>query len=372
MSEQIKVCLVQYIFNKAFYVPASNLENTLSSFTNLTVINGILENLELDNENVKKIEVGHKTSNNFFLAVFRYLYLQLRMIVTIFKISDDFDILILFMEQGDVLYALLGKLLRKKVYWHLPSDSKKSAYFINKHRLIATISDQFQKLNFIFVDRIVLYSPNLIKEWNIGKYKEKIVFAHAHFMDLNRFTIKKKIEERDAIIGYFGRLSHEKGIINFVKSIRMVPKNLKLKYIIIGVGDLKDSVLEYINNNKLNNVKVMGWVDDSEIPDYLNEFKLVVLPSYTEGFPFTMLESIACGTPVLATPVGAIPDILIDGVTGFIMRDNDPETISENLVRVLQYPTIDNVVNKSYNLVKNEFNLEQAVKKWENILENDR
>jgi glycosyltransferase involved in cell wall biosynthesis len=113
----------------------------------------------------------------------------------------------------------------------------------------------------------------------------------------------------------------------------------------------------------------MGWVDDSEIPKYLNEFKLIVLPSYTEGLPNTMLESIACGTPVLGNSVGAIPDILIDGETGFIMDDNDPATIKDNLVRALQYPAIDKIVDNAYDLVKNEFNLETTVKKWENILE---
>lgn len=144
---------------------------------------------------------------------------------------------------------------------------------------------------------------------------------------------------------------------------------MKVNFIIIGTGDLKDSIIEYVNKNKLNNVKIMGWVDDSEIPKYLNEFKLIVLPSYTEGLPNTMLESIACGTPVLGNSVGAIPDVLIDGETGFIMTDNDPTTIKDNLVRALKYPAIDKIVDNAYDLVKNEFNLETTVKKWESILD---
>jgi len=61
-------------------------------------------------------------------------------------------------------------------------------------------------------------------------------------------------------------------------------------------------------------------VDHQELTGYLNEFKVLILPSYTEGLPGVILEAMACGTPVLITGVGSIPDIIDDHVNGFLLR----------------------------------------------------
>ncbi len=105
---------------------------------------------------------------------------------------------------------------------------------------------------------------------------------------------------------------------------------------IIGDGDLKSNVNKYLSQNGLeNNVKLVGWSSHEDLPKYLNSLKLLVIPSYTEGLPNIMLEGMACGTPVLATGVGAIPDIINDEKTGFIMENNSPECIAKKTFSAL-------------------------------------
>jgi glycosyltransferase involved in cell wall biosynthesis len=116
-------------------------------------------------------------------------------------------------------------------------------------------------------------------------------------------------------------------------------------------------------------MELTGWIPHDELPDYLNELKLLILPSYTEGLPNIMLEAMACGTPVLATPVGAIPDVIKEGRTGFIMENNSPGCIAENMMRALEYPDLDRIVENARELVKKEFTYGAAVERYRKILE---
>jgi len=79
------------------------------------------------------------------------------------------------------------------------------------------------------------------------------------------------------------------------------------------------------NNGLITRVDIPGWISQVDLAKYLNTLRLLVLPSSTEGLPNILLEAIACGTPVVSTPVGAIPDIIQDDENGFIMDNNSPD-----------------------------------------------
>ena len=82
-----------------------------------------------------------------------------------------------------------------------------------------------------------------------------------------------------------------------------------------------------------------------------------------------MLEAMGCGTPVLATPVGAIPDVIIDGKTGFIMENNSPECIAENVIRALNSPDLERIAENGRRFVEENFSFEKTVENWKRILQ---
>lgn len=82
-----------------------------------------------------------------------------------------------------------------------------------------------------------------------------------------------------------------------------------------------------------------------------------------------MLEAMACGTSVLATPVGAIPDVIINGKTEFIMENNSPECIAANVVRALSSPDLDQIAKAGRRFVEENFSFEKTVENWKRILQ---
>jgi len=318
---------------------------------------------------VKIYRIDHTSGSNIFTKAIRYAITQIKISQKIIKTSPNIQYFIFFVGGPSLLLPMLvSKILRKKVVLNLAGsdiDSIKAKSFI----LAAPIKIMV-KLNFMFSNFIIIYAASIIDQYHLVPYKSKVRVAHKHFLDFQKMRITKPLNERVTIIGYIGRLSEEKGIINFIKAIPLILKQGDtVQLLIAGDGNLLEQVKKYLNvNNFVDNVKLIHWISHDEIPAYLNQLKLIVLPSYTEGLPNIMLEAMACGTPVLTTSVGAIPDFVTDSETGFIMENNSPECIAFNVSRALNHPQLEHIVQKARCLVEHEFTFEKAVEGYRKIL----
>jgi glycosyltransferase involved in cell wall biosynthesis len=227
---------------------------------------------------------------------------------------------------------------------------------------------------YVHADHIVLYSPYLITEFHLEPFREKILFAHEHFINLDRFMTNTSLQNRPPIIGFIGRISEEKGVNNFVRALCDIHAVCRdVQFFIGGDGPQIDEVKSLIIGENLGGlVELSGWIAHDDIPAYLNRIKLLVVPSYTEGLPNIVLEAMACGTPVLATPVGGIPDIIEDAKTGFLMENNSPECITKNVVRALGSPDLERIADTALDFVQNNYSFDQTFKQWKSIIHNFR
>ena len=356
---------------KAGVPPLSNLIDILSSFSNdLYVITGNAWGDLSKGDKVHIYLMEHKQERNIFIKIMKYVRANLKISYKLAKLSNV-DLWFFFMGERPLLIPMLAaKLLRKKIIF-VSSGSLVKFTEVQKSILDVIVKNIIEPINHTLANKIVIYSERLINEPDLEKYRNKILIAHRHFLNFNKFKMKKKFNERDNLVGYIGRLSEEKGTMDFVKAIpKILERENKIKIVIGGDGQLRDKIERFLDEENLNDkVKLTGWIPHDELPDYLNELKLVVLPSYTEGLPNVMLEAMACGTPVLAAPVGMIPDVIKDGETGFIMKNNSPACIAENVERVLNHPALDEIIKNARKLVEKEFTYAAAVERYKKILE---
>lgn len=329
--------------------------------------------------NVRNDPLTSRPKQSLLSRAAKYVTAQLKMSYRLAKIAPEADMVIFFIGGSGLFFPMLTAKLRGKKTILVASASgavcSRNIYGKSLGGIGGLITygivSVLERLNYRLCDNIVVYSPILVQEFGLEKYKHKISIAHRHFVDFDKFKVQKPLNERDNLVGYIGRLSQEKGILNFIEAIpNLVGREDSVEILIGGEGQLGTKVIQYLDENKLNTkVKYVGWIPHDELPNYLNELKLLVVPSYTESGPTIAFEAMACGTPVLGTPVGLMADMLNDGETGFIMGNNSPECITENIVRAINHPNLEQIARNARALAEREFTYEKAVAEYRNILE---
>jgi glycosyltransferase involved in cell wall biosynthesis len=367
-----KICLVSVFFHKAFFIPLSNIREIIVEI-NPDSNSIIVASSELADKMIFDFEkddvIIYKNQINPIFRVINYIDLNLKISWKILLKSKDVDSFLFFMETGLPLPMIIAKLRKKRIIWLLPSSLRK--FMEHHHDFLYLCLIPLHLLSYNLADKIIVYSPNLIKEWKIQNYSDKISIAPHHFININKFTVLTPFSDRPLLVGYIGRLSEEKGVQNFVKALPSFLSNRKdLSMLIGGDGPLKEAIDITLDNEGLTaRVDLPGWISQEDLPEYLNKLRLLVLPSYTEGLPNIMLQAMTCGTPVLATPVGAIPDIIKDSETGFIMENNSPGCIAENIIRALENPNLEKIAIHGKRRVDKEFTFRSTLERWKIILD---
>jgi glycosyltransferase involved in cell wall biosynthesis len=135
------------------------------------------------------------------------------------------------------------------------------------------------------------------------------------------------------------------------------------KLIVIGKGE----EYQVIKKIAKPNIEILGYQKDEVLKDFMQRAKAFVYAA-VEDFGIVPVEAMACGTPVIATPVGAIPDIIRDGETGFIIRDNTPKCIAKNIKRTLNHSKLDMISKNGLVLIKHRFTYDVAVGRYKRVL----
>ena len=373
----MKICLT------AFYTPygdnpLTRLSDLLHIFEPLVEEIFVLTDVNRGvhaNKKVHYINIKYTTNSRLMLAkIVRQLVAQLTISWHLLRISRQIELVILGISTHSLIIPIvLAKLRKKKTVLLLgtPSTEVLIRGFGVRGFVLTRIYELVEQLSYSLCHTIVVNSTELLEQPQLSKYKSKAypLACPFRFIDTNLFKIIKPLKQRAKQIGFVGRLSEEKGVANLIKAVPLVLDGQKdLEFIIIGDGPQNEEITEMVEKDNLSGVvKFTRWVPHDELPEHLNEMQLLVLPSLTEGLPTIALEAMACGTPVLATSVGGVPELIKDRETGFILENNSPQTIAQGIIRALSYPNIDGIVRNAHILIENEYTYEATTDRFRNL-----
>ncbi len=319
------------------------------------------------------------TSQPVLMRIPKFVILQLKMAYRLVQIASKIDVVFLGAGASTLfLPALAAKLMRKKIVSLRPgTDSlqktsevtyQKTLFGMGKHVFLPIIGI-LERLNYSLSDKIVVFRSDVTVKI-LEKYREKLLLGGSRFfVDITSFKMEQDPSKRGNIVGYIGRFEEIKGVMNFIKAIPMVLEKTSINFILGGDGSLRSEIEKQIKDANLGaRVTLTEWIPHDRLPQYLNRMKLLVIPSHTEVGPNLLFEAMACATPVLSWPIGVIPDVIREGETGFIMENNSPECIAQNIIRALSFPRLDQIARAARQLIEREYTYEAAVDRYRRIL----
>jgi glycosyltransferase involved in cell wall biosynthesis len=136
---------------------------------------------------------------------------------------------------------------------------------------------------------------------------------------------------------FLGNLMQRKGIFDLLQAVARLPAELPpWRLTVAGGGEVERCQALAAELGIADRVRFAGWVDQARARSLLAEADMLVLPSYDEGLPLVILEALGMGTPVVCTPVGAIPEVLEDLRTALFVRPGSPQDLSRKLQLLLE------------------------------------
>jgi glycosyltransferase involved in cell wall biosynthesis len=224
--------------------------------------------------------------------------------------------IILTLQEGDSISHITGRLRIKIVFPIYKAIFKKASVV----QVISTFLGQFAKD--MGYDREVEVIPNAVDT--------KIFSTKVSADTLNDLKEKFSKKEGDVFLITTSRLVPKNGVADVIEALTYLPENYK--FLVLGVGPLEDELEAQVKKLGLENqVKFLGQIGYSEIPQYLQISDIFIRPSLSEGMGNSFIEAMAAGVPVVATAVGGITDFLHDRWTGVVCKVNDPKDVAEKV-----------------------------------------
>lgn len=262
-------------------------------------------------------------------------------------------------------FVVISKILRKKIVFHIHG----AEFMIFYYQEGGYIKKFFIRKIICLADKVIVLSGQWKEDIEkiIGVRKKiKVVLNPAAVPQLKAGS-EISSNTNNLKILFMGRLEERKGVYDLIKSAsKVITQEQNIKFVLCGDGEI-EKVKKFIAERELAKYfDIPGWITDKK--KYFLEADIYILPSYNEGLPMSILEAASYGLPIISTPVGGIPEVVEDGLNGFLINPGDIETIVKRILTLIGSPELRNRMGQyAYNKMKNKFDVNIIVKQLDNI-----
>lgn len=250
-------------------------------------------------------------------------------------------------------------------------------FFVNFKEAFTVLNIQ-KKIQLLFKngEAFIALSKDMKQDLiKIGCPQKKIEIVDVG-IDLAKFPFKLRKKGDTVKFLIVARFSEEKGIEYLIKAFALCKKkheNIRLD--IIGAGSLQKSIEQLISMLKLSeDVKILGYYPYNKLPEAYSTHDVFVHPSVEikdgkkDEFSTTMKEAMATGMPMISTRHAGIPEVIKDGVNGFLVNERDEVDLANKMNFIIEHPDIwSNVSIAGRRTVEEEYDVNKQVRKIEEI-----
>jgi glycosyltransferase involved in cell wall biosynthesis len=237
-----------------------------------------------------------------------------------------------------------------------------------------------EKLTAIFKDKIICISKldyDIAK--NRLKIKEKKLTLIYHGIKPINFLSQEEAREKlsqitnyklqitNFAIGTIGNLYKTKGLEYLIEAINILKSQFPISLIIIGEGAERKNLEELIKKYGLEkNVFLAGSIKNAA--EILPAIDIYVNSSVKEGFPYSILEAMSAGLPIVATKVGGIPEMITDGKNGLLVEPKNPKGLAEKIKTLIENKELRNTLSQqAQKNVKEKFGIGEMIEKTKEV-----
>ena len=184
------------------------------------------------------------------------------------------------------------------------------------------------------------YQKNILIDMGIAP--EKLTTVH-NFIDAEHIPVNF---EKENYILYFGRIEKEKGIDTLLEAMSKIKKNTRLVF--MGDGGYSNHLVKTIEKNNFKNIDFIGFKTGRELISVIMNASIVIVPSiWYEPFGYTVVEAMACGTPVIGSNLGGITEIIDEDKNGMIFNAGNSDELADKINYLISSPTLIKEMGKS-------------------------